>query len=258
MNSPRHSVFLAFLVALSPAVLGAAEPAGEPRPLSAKDTPEKIIDRSLQALGGQAKIDRWKTGSIKYVVGFNIFGDTAIEETFQYPGSIKRIVTLPVKGGDFARVYVIRDGKGWVKGTDEKEARPIPAKGADRDKHVLAGFIDVGELKKEGVTLKTAGEEKVGDKTCILLHGESESLGKVKYYFDKDTALLYRSIKKVPNPIDGKETLMTATLKDYKEIQGGKVPMHITAGTGEATIFDIRISELRFVDKVDDKEFAKP
>lgn len=234
-----------------------------PKPkIQATDSPAVIVERSIEAFGGKDKLARWNVGKLKYKPKFEGMplppeADITLEDTFQLPGHFKRVMRINVNGKELSTTWVINDGKGWQRRANG-EATEIANEITKHEAHQFAKFLDVTLLTEKDVGLTVAGEQKVDGRAAILLQGESQKLGKVDFYFDPTTALLVKSKKLAPHPLTNKESLMEAYLSDYKDVQGGKVPMRIKGYAEGKLLFEITISEIQFHEKLDAKEFAKP
>jgi hypothetical protein len=257
-----------------PLVGGAADDPGAKgdsgNKIQATDSPKVIVARALSALGGEEKLARWNVGVIKYKVAVEPLPptilarlDVVIEEAFQLPGHMKRSVTGKAGDEDFKMAWVVNDDKGWLKRKDDP---PVPIKNDKQSKkaivnlarHSFASFFAVNELSADGVTLKVMGEEKVEGRPCIVVQGEAETRETVHFCFDKTNALVLKSKKTAAHPLTGKMALLESYMSDYKDIDGGSVPMRIRATSDGKPIFDIKFIDLKFPRKLDEKVFAKP
>ena len=75
-------------------------------------------------------------------------------------------------------------------------------------------------------------------------------------YFDKDTGLLVKS--EATRPFDGQDIVMSTVYSEYKETDGLKWPRRKVDYWDGKQVRESEITELRFLDKIDDSEFAKP
>src|SRR5207244_3198269 len=90
--------------------------------------------------------------------------------------------------------------------------------------HNFASFFKLSMLADELTTLTKLGEEKIEGRDALAVRAESDKLGQVDFYFSKETGLLLKSKKLLPGTADNR-IAMEAFLNDYKDIQGGMVPM---------------------------------
>ena len=201
---------------------------------------------------------RWNVGRMRYAPKMTGAppGDITLEDTFQLPGYSKRIMRVASNGQVFRTVWVIKDGKGWQKSGDE-EATEIVNDTTKRERPPLGDFVNLSDLQDSNTTLTVMGEEDVNGRPAVVVKCESKG-GEAVTYFDKETALLVRVRKFGPHPVTGKEMDLEAYLTDYKEVQGGQVPMRIIAYGEGKPLFDVTILDIEFLDRIDPKAFAKP
>jgi hypothetical protein len=231
--------------------------------LRSEDGALTIIDKVIRAYGGQEKLTRWNVGKVKYKAKGNFFSpadvaDVTLRDTFQLPGQFKRVLKVRTAGEDYTTTYVINKGEGWMRRSDGT-LQAIDASFSQRVGHPFADFCNVSRLKSEGVKLSLIGEEKVVHSNTVVIRAESDEFPGVDFlYFDKANALMVKVKKRASVPGFDREGLVETFLNDYREIDGGMVPMRVT-GYHEAKMFlDVVLLEVHFLDKIDDQEFAKP
>jgi hypothetical protein len=253
-------------VSVNGLTLAADEPAGNEKPqaiIHITDSAQSIVERSVKAFGGADKLNRWSTGKITWkpkseAMSARVGGEVTIEDVFQLPGHSKRITRVSVNGREESIIWVLNDGKGWRKRSDGGGTVEITNDATKQKFHVLANFFLITSLLEKGVTMTVSGEEKVAGRPVILVKVESDKLGKAEYCFDTATALLVKSKKTGPNPFTNEQAVLESLMSDYKDVEGGKVPMHISAFAGGKAILEVAITKVEFHDKIDPAEFAKP
>jgi hypothetical protein len=241
-----------------------AKPASEARPapvLKADDNAKTVIGKAVKAHGGKKAFSRWNCGYLKYKTkgGFvpAQFGEVTLEDTFQLPGHFKRITRMDAGGKELVMFFVINQGKGWTKQGDGP-AKPIDNDFTKKAEHPFAGFCNLAPLTEADVRLTKLGEVKIGDRPAIGVRVQSDKLGEVDFYFSSQTGLLLKSRKSLPGADADKPAIMESFLDDYKDVQGGKVPMRIKGARDGKAILDMTLIEVKFADKFEDSTFAKP
>lgn len=241
-----------------------AEPPSEVRPqpiLQADDDAKTILSKAVKAYGGKKAFSRWNCGYLKYkskggIVPTSI-GEVTLEDTFQLPGHFKRITRTKANGTELVMSFVVNNGKGWKKRGDE-EAEPIENTFTNRTEHPFAGFCNLTPLTEAGVQLTKLGNEKIDARQTVGLRAKSAKLGEVDFYFDLETGLLLKSRKSLPTATPDKRAVMESFLDNYKEVQGGQVPMRIKGIRDGKIILDVRLIDVKFADKIEEGKFAKP
>jgi hypothetical protein len=232
--------------------------------LQSTDRPETILETAIRAYGGADKFSRWATGRIKYKTAGGIAVpvpgvDFNVEEFFQFPGRFKRVARV---GDDPARTttFVINGDAGWVQ--NRLGTRPMPQeslRAAQKTRHTFTTFFDLTQLQRPEVKLTAAGGEKVNGHDAVVLKVEEGNGPLVHFYFDRLTALLVQTRKKIPAALPNLEGAVAETsLSDYRDIEGGKVPMSIVSRSEGKVLLNVTILEVQFLDRLDEGVFAKP
>jgi hypothetical protein len=100
--------------------------------------------------------------------------------------------------------------------------------------------------------------EKVDGREALVVRAESEELGQMDLYFSKQTGLLLKLKRRLPGTDPDKPVVMETFFEDYKEVEGGMVPMRIKGLQGGKPFLDLTLIEVKFADKFDEGTFAKP
>jgi hypothetical protein len=265
MQNSRRSAMLA--ISLGVALFSAcnrssdsrtAEPNTQPQAepvLRSDDDPKAILTKAVKAHGGEKAFARWKCGRIKYKAEGNIIpgalGNTTMEDTFQLPGHFKRVSRVTVDGKELVMVFVLNHGKGWTKAGG---GEPEPEENAftERTEHPLSASINLLPSLNDKLRLTRLPGGTADTRGRIGIRAEGEDVAPVNLYFDAQTGLL-QSARDAREP-PAAETV----LEDYKEIQGGMVPMQIKIVRAGQLIGHATFLEVEFRDKFEEREFAKP
>jgi hypothetical protein len=230
--------------------------------LKAEDDADTIIDKAVEAHGGEKSFSCWRCGYLKYQTRISIaptdVGDATIEDTFQFPGHLKRVVRKGKNGEDIVFVSVVNHGKVWTKFADGSALPSESNKSTDRTQHQFGDFCNLELLTEREAVLTKLGSELIDGKQAIGVRVESDELGTVDFHFESKTGLLLKSKKTAPDPISGRPAVMESFLSDYKEVQGVRVPMSINGSRDGKAIMNVIILEVKFAEKFEDSTFAKP
>jgi hypothetical protein len=241
---------------------------GTPPKLRADERASAIIEKVIQAYGGPEKVKRWNVGRVKYkplITNMSFKPDEVVlEDTFQLPGHFKRVTKLKALGKEFRMGWVLTDGKGW-QWSDDGRIKEIENPTGGRAEHLFGRFCDLTPYTAPDAQLSVVGTDKVNGRPAVLERGRTGQSGPVDLYFDQGTALLVKARKRAPHPFTGKEGDMETYLGDYQVVQGGQVPMRIRGYFDGKPLTDVVIPltdvvilEVRFLNKIDESEFAKP
>jgi hypothetical protein len=234
---------------------------GERRAVKTKEEPRKILASAIKAFGGVEKLSRWDVGKLKYRVTGSMLGamqspqykNTVIEETFQYPDYWKRIVWTDILGKKAWLMWVYNKGTTW-EGRMGVGAVPYETPVKEQDEHVFARLIDLRPIHSSQEKLEIAGEETLGGRDTVVIRTENG----MELYFDKQRHTLTRTKALVTDPRTGRKALTITDFRDYKEVQGGALPMRIQVYTDGKMAFDLTFIEVQFLESIDEAEFRKP
>jgi len=224
-----------------------------------KDEARAVVDKALKAVGGEAKLAKFKAGTWKAKMTASEGGnDLAITTDGSWQGLNQYHIDAEATrdGRTYAVTFIINGDKGWAKrkeAVDEaKEELPMVKNGlyAMRAPHLLA------EFKGKDFKLSYLGEMKVNDKAAVGVSVAHKDWKDISVYFDKEDGLPVKCEIRQTDP-QGKEITAEFFYSDYKEMDGMKHPTKVLIRFDgkEATM---EFSEIKAKDKVEDSEFAKP
>jgi hypothetical protein len=219
---------------------------------------ETIVDRYLNALGGQQKLATitsiTATGTS---TGFGGFGGGA-DVKFYAKAPDKRSWVSQFKA-ETNRDASVRsyDGKeGWVK-TPLTVLGEYQITGNELDGARLDALLTFpGQIKQVLTNLRTLEPSTVEDTECDVVQGNGPGREFVTLYFDKKTGYLVRTIRYSPSPIGRMPT--QTDYADYRDVGNGiKLPAKFTFawldGRDAFTLANIRLNQ-----PIDDKQFGRP
>jgi len=231
------------------------------QPLKAADDPKAIIDKGIQALGGEEKLSKvkaysWKSkGKIK-------FGEN--ESEFTVEGIAQGLDHLHTKfSGVFMdnkieAVAVLAGDKGWrtVMGmTMDLEGDMLANEKRNLYLQVIPATLI--PLKDKSYKLEAAKEEKVGDKPAAGVKVTAPDGKDFTIYFDKGSGLPVKVVAKVLGFM-GDEFTQESLLGGYKEFDGIKKATKSEVKRDGEKFLDGEVTEFKVLDNVDPKTFAKP
>jgi hypothetical protein len=218
-----------------------------------KITPDQILDKYLQALGGPAALAKFTSLTAKGTYeGFDSVSEKVpIDIYASAPDQLSTVVHL--QRGDSVNTF---DGThGWTAQND-KLMRVLPlAEG------------DLGAAKMDGSVLFPAGLKKdfkwrtgfpavtINDKPVQIIQDASGGEFGTKLYFDKTSGLLVRQVRFmstavgiIPSQVD---------YSDYRLVGGVKFPYHVVA-TWTDNQTTVQLTSVQPNVKIDAAKFAMP
>jgi outer membrane lipoprotein-sorting protein len=222
-----------------------------------------ILDKGIQALGGEARLAKFKAATWKAKGKFFGFGDTPAEYTgewaVQLPDQMRVSIEIESDGNSFKQVRVLNGNTAWIKRNNEDAEAMSKDELADEKKQVNSLWLaTLLPLKDKAFTLKPLGELTINDRPAVGLKAEAQD-GRVYYlFFDKETGLLLKNEYLVKDRRADKDVKQEVIYSDWKEVDGIKRAMKVTVKRDGKLYTEQEISDFKPAEKLDDKTFAKP
>jgi hypothetical protein len=225
------------------------------------DDVQAILDKAVKAHGGAGKLAKQRTiqtkskGTIEIAGGISFTDETIV----QPPGQIKTATTIDVNGQTITVNVVFDKDKGWVKAGDN--VKDMDDKTLDEMKEV-AYLTQVGRIvflkEGKGAEVSLIGDDKVEGRDVVGLRVASKGHKDVSLYFDKQTGLLSKITRQAIDAQSGNEVSEERIIQDYQEVDGLKVAKKVLINRDGKKFLEAEVTDVQFMDKVDDSTFAKP
>ncbi|HEY0380153.1 MAG TPA: c-type cytochrome [Pyrinomonadaceae bacterium] len=201
-----------------PAPEGGAAGEAKPEPTAPLPTVDQVLDKYVQAIGGDAAFRKLNTRVMK---GTHVtFDGTSIPlETYQAAPD-KLVSMLTTKAGPIGSGY---NGKvGWSR--NQRGIREMSGAQLEMMRRASDFYADV-KPRETFPNLTAVGREKLGDRETIVLASKVSDTRTEKLYFDAQTGLLLRILAitqtllaPIPEQTD---------FEDYREVDGVRLPFTI-------------------------------
>jgi hypothetical protein len=226
----------------------------------AQDEPKAIIEKAIKAHGGAEKIGKIKGVQAKSKGTIEAFGGAAFtqEVTTSFDGRLREVMDVELNGKK-ANIVTIYDGqKGalTVNGMNQE----IPEKILEELKEASYGVKAARMLPlltDPMYTLTLLGEAKVNDKPALGVKVSSKGHRDISLYFDKETGLLAKSESRKLNQ-KMQEVDEERIITEYQDVDGQKTAKKLIVNQEGKKFMEVEVTEVKFLDKVDDSEFQKP
>jgi hypothetical protein len=221
-----------------------------------------IIDKAINALGGEENLNKWKAATWKAKGTFYGLGEGipyTSEVAAQWPDRIRTTIEGELNGQKFTFVNIVNGGKGWMRANGETMA--LEGDRLDEAKEeVYASYVaTLTPLKSNSFTLTSLGNSKVDGHEVVGVKVASKGHRDISIFFDKETGLPVKTERKVKDVMAGGDELMQETLmSDYKEIQETKHPMKVIIKRDGKKYIEQENSDMKLAEKLDDKLFSEP
>jgi hypothetical protein len=228
--------------------------------LSAAQTAEEIIEKSIAAMGGRAAMEKIKTRTATGTLSLGTPGG-------DISGSIEMYAAAPNKQRTVIKADLTQFGMGplsvdqrfdgtvgyvtdSIQGNREITGSLLENMKAQGFPHPFLSY------KAMGIGVKLGAKEQVAKRDVYPLTFEPATGNPFKQYIDAETFLPTRAVIRVDVPQMG-EIEQWIDASDYREIDGVKVPFKLTLTNSMQTI-TMTFEKIENNTALDEKMFVKP
>lgn len=229
---------------------------------AADDDPKAIIEKSIKESGGEEKIAKLGTARMKQKGTMTVMGQTVgltMETVYQLPLKYRSQMELDLNGKKIEATQGFDGDKGWMTAFGKTDDLPEAQLKALKDEaYVSSVEMLLPLLKDKAFTLTALPEIKVAGKPAVGVKVASKGHKDIELYFDKTTAMPVRTVRPGLDPLTMKEVTFEVTYSDPKELGGVKHPSKAVVVADGKKFMELEVTELKPLDKINPKEFAKP
>jgi hypothetical protein len=229
--------------------------------VAAQEDAAGILRRSIQAHGGADKLAKLNAARAKSKGMIEMDGTLVpftTETTAQLPGQLKTVMQFNLQGVGISATQVLNGEQGWllVMGQTQPITGPMLAE-LKESLHASRIQSLTPLLNDRSFTLTPLKESKVQGRAAVGVKVAAPGHKDVMLYFDRETGLLLKSERKA---LDGRlnEVQMETLYSDYKSIEGLQSPMKVLILHDGRKALEGQVTEMRFFEKLDNREFEKP
>ena len=237
-------------------VYGEAPPEGPDegvRPAPDAPSPDQVLDKYVQAIGGASRL----AGLTSFVAkgtsgGYGPEGDKRPVEIFaKAPG--QRTTIIHTLDGDSTATF---DGRaGWFAAPH----RPVPVLGLTGGEldgaRVDAQLSFPAQIKQAFGGWRAGAVTTINDRPAQVLQGTSPGGTLATLFFDRESGLLLRLVRFAPSKVGRLPTQIDYA--DYRDVAGVKLPFRWTV-TWLSGVDTFELTEVRPNVAIDAAKFAKP
>jgi hypothetical protein len=230
--------------------------------LRAQDDPRAVIEKAIKALGGEARINKYKAGRVKSKGTVIIQGipiDMTLEVTFHLPDKFKTTQEAVLKGQSHKVMMGYDGSKAWldVDGTRKNENLDLLAD-LMKEQAYVGAVTRLTNLRDKAYELSSLGEAKFQDKPALGVRVASKGHKDVNLYFDKNTGLLARVVHRTLDIETGKEINEERIFLEYQDRDGLMEPKKAIVNRDGEKAAEVEVVELKDLNDIDDTLFSKP
>jgi len=223
--------------------------------------PKAVLDKAIQALGGEEKLSKIKAASwtVKGTITFNS-ADNAFtgRSTVQGLDHFRQEFEGDFGGSTVKGVTVVAGDKAWRDfGGSHSELDKAALANEKRITYLALVPITILPLKGKEFKVETADGVSVDGKPATGLKATGPDGKEFLLYFDKETGLPVRLVAEVADFM-GTDYTQDTTFSDYQEMAGIKKATKLQIKRDREKFIDEQISEFKILDQPDAKTFAEP
>jgi photosynthetic reaction center cytochrome c subunit len=225
-------------------------PVETPRSNEPRPTPQQVLAKYNEAIGGKEAVEKIKTRVIKGVSVAANGQSFPLEILFASPDKYSLSVNLP----QGATTQKLSGTSGWIK--NAREDRAMDSIDISRAKS-LAWSLEPLQIKEPYPQMAFGGAEKINGRDTQILRMALPNKRRAAFYFDKETGLLSRRVVTTDTPIgiDSEQT----DYEDYREVEGVKVPHTIRTSYFDNLYSSTRkFTEIKHNAQVDEAQSKMP
>jgi acetyl esterase/lipase len=231
-----------------------------PPSLSAAEDARAIIEKAIQAHGGEAKLARLKTVTSKAKGTVNRGSEVSFtsETVWQWPDRLKNVVQLATNPPT-TFVETIAGDERW----SHRDGKSHPLDGVKWDElraqaHVRRLLLLTPLLQDNIYELSALEEIRIDDRPALGVRVVCPGERDVKLYFDADTRRLAKVERRIYDEAAKKELLQEEFFRDYEDIDGVPTAKKQTWRRDGKKGREMTFSEVRYPDRLDAALFADP
>jgi RNA polymerase sigma factor (sigma-70 family) len=221
-----------------------------------------VIDKAIKAQGGaqnlaKQKIVRQKGTGRRFMEDSPDTLAFSWEQVTQQPDRLKNIQEMESDGQKMSMTMVLKGDRAWVSMSGQIN---------DMDKEMTAGVKEDLYADRVSSLLPLSGREyrlsllaevTLSGRPAVGVKVAAKGHRDIKLYFDRDSGLLVKREQRLTLPTGG-EVTQEEFFSDYKETDGLKVYRKQVTFLDGKKIAEMNTTEIRFLDKISDKEFDRP
>jgi hypothetical protein len=237
----------------NPAARPAATPAAGAAPAArpARPTPEQILQKYVEAVGGRANIAKIQTTVLKGTREASQNRIWPIEVTLKGADKLSIVANVPQQG---TVMQGLSGTKGWSRNQRGQQAATADELAALQSNALMYAPI---KIKEPFNALVSNGRGKVGERDAWVLRATAADGTITRYFFDMENGLLLRQMNLTPtilNPIP-----QQIDFEDYRDVDGVKLPFTIRISEIDTFYSSTRkFTEIKHNVPVDDAQFQMP
>jgi hypothetical protein len=230
------------------------EPGDPFEPAPGQPSPDQVLDKYVQALGGTDRLSKLTTIVAKgFYMGFDDADKSAMDIFARAPG--QRATVVHTLNGDSTTTI---DGRsGWIAAPEAEKPLPlVTITGQELDGVKLeASLFFPGRIKESLKGWRVGPPALIGDRETLTVQGTTPNGATATLCFDAESGLLVRLVRFSQSPVG--RLVTRVDYEDYREVAGVKMPFRWTVSwLSGRSVFEL--NEVRPNAAIDAARFNRP
>jgi hypothetical protein len=228
----------------------------------AEEQPRAILDKAVKAYGGETKLARLRKARAKLKGTVEVNG-RSVEFTsavvVELPGRLRSEWRMEAPGRASSGLTILNGDKGWLRAMD-RTTDLDGARLADLKEEAYASGVEtlLPLFKDKACTLTALGESKVNGKAVLGIKVAARGHKDIELHFDKTSGLLLKISRPVLDVATMKDVRRDSYYSDFRAIDGLQHPHKVRVDQDGKKHMAMEVVEIKLVDKLDEREFARP
>lgn len=225
------------------------------------DDPVAIIRAAIEAHGGESNFAKANIGqtimTIDGAIQPGISGRFTKTDSFHVPGKRKSTVKGEAQGQKLDMNTVINGDRAWMQ-MNGGEPTPLPVINPSQGVYPNANLAILLALKGPAFQLTVLPSDNINGRPVHRIRMETAGEWVGDSFFDKETHFLLASKKELFDNTIGKARAIETYYSAFKKVDGLTLPMSMEMIVDGQTTARIKVTEVKFLDEIDEDVFAKP
>jgi hypothetical protein len=223
-----------------------------------------LVEKAIKAYGGEDKLSKVKALTSKAKGTYYGTGDAIAftqSTSLQFPDKTRVEVKGEVNGEKFTLIEVFNGDKAWESKKGNTEELTKDGLAEAKEGIYVQRVARLYPLLEKGYTLTPIDEVRVGDKPAVGVKVAHKDHRDINLLFDKKTSLLIKietQVKDLTDKDKPKEVTQELFFAAYKDVDGIPQPHKMTIMRDRKKFVEAEMTEIKIVDKLEDKLFDKP
>jgi hypothetical protein len=165
---------------------------------------------------------------------------------------------LEANGMKVPVITVFNGDKAWVNANGKSVELNEMQMNEIKEVSYMARVGRLVVLKDKTIDLSALGEAKVNGRPALGVKVSSKGHRDIDLYFDKASGLLAKIERRAVDFMSGQEVNEERIITDYQEVDGMKTAKKAVVNRDGKKFIELEVTEVKYLDKIDDSEFAKP